>query len=119
MFGFGSLALFGQVGAFTAGASGVATFFLTFALVLVPTCLMGATLPLLVAHLVRRSQNVGQSVGVLYFVNTSGSALAAVATAVYLLGNFGQRVSVSLAATLNAIAALSIFGLWLWTRHRS
>jgi spermidine synthase len=75
-YGLASLALFHRVAAFTAGAPAVATGLLSFALVVIPTILMGATLPLLVAQLVRISGNVGQSVGILYFVNTLGSAVA-------------------------------------------
>jgi spermidine synthase len=68
-FGLGSLALFSFIGRLTLGASALETGVLAFLLVLLPTCLMGATLPLLVAHLVRRYGNVGRSLGVLYFVN--------------------------------------------------
>ena len=112
VFGISSLAIFRYVGALTAGASGAVTFFITFGLVLLPTCLMGATLPLLVAFLVRSSGNVGRSVGALYFVNTIGSALAALATAVFLLGYFGQTASIGIAAGLNGIASAGIFALW-------
>ena len=38
--------------------------------------LMGSTLPFLVAYVVGESRNVGRSVGLLYFVNTLGSAVA-------------------------------------------
>src|SRR5690349_17751913 len=75
-YGIASLPLFHWVAGFTAGAPPVQTGLLAFALVLIPTILMGATLPLLVAHLVKLSGNVGTSVGILYFVNTLGSAAA-------------------------------------------
>lgn len=110
-----SLAVFRGVGELTAGVSGLTVFALTFALLVVPTALMGATLPLLVAHAVRISGNVGKSVGALYFVNTSGSALAAFATAAWLLGHFGQQGTVWTAATLN----LLIGGVILWRDARS
>src|ERR1700681_4932538 len=45
-------------------------------LVIVPTLLMGATLPLLVSHLVHRSGHVGSAVGILYYVNTLGAGAA-------------------------------------------
>ncbi|MBC7018265.1 spermidine synthase, partial [Salmonella enterica subsp. enterica serovar Enteritidis] len=52
LFGAVSLSVFHAVGEATLGMSAVATFVVTFLLVLVPTLLMGSTLPLLVAHLV-------------------------------------------------------------------
>jgi len=107
-FGLCSLPLFHAVGERTAGAGSLETFLLSFALVLLPTVLMGSTLPLLVAHAVRANGNVGRSVGMLYFVNTMGSAAAAFATAVWLLGALGQAGTVRLAAALNAVAGASV-----------
>jgi len=70
LFGLSSLSLFEWVGKLTLHASAVITAGASFLLVLVPTILMGATLPLLVAHAVRHTGSVGRSVGMLYFVNT-------------------------------------------------
>ena len=75
-FGILSLRLFHHVAYYTAGASLVNTAILSLALLLVPTMLMGSTLPFLVAYVVDQSRNVGRSVGLLYFVNTLGSAIA-------------------------------------------
>src|SRR6266487_2686974 len=52
VYGAISLPLFRWVAGFTAGAPPLETGVLSFGLVLVPTILMGATLPLLAAHLV-------------------------------------------------------------------
>jgi predicted membrane-bound spermidine synthase len=107
-FGFLSLPLLHWVGSLTLGLSPLATFAMTFLLVLIPTTLMGSTLPLLVAHLVRASRNVGKAVGVLYFVNTLGSGLAALASVFLLLGALGQQRTVFLAAALNlSVSALA------------
>lgn len=116
VYGAVSLHLFRAVGSLTAGASAPATFGLTFALVLLPTSLMGATLPLLVAHAVQKSGNVGKSLGMLYFTNTLGSAFASIATAVLLLGKLGQAKSVYVAALANFTVAVAV--LWLDRRHR-
>jgi spermidine synthase len=107
LYGFLSLGLFRLVGSVTLGVPALVTFVIAFALVLLPTVLMGATLPLLVAHSVRRSGNVGRSVGVLYFVNTLGSAAAAGVAVFLLLGNLGQKGTVMLAGCLN----LTVSGL--------
>lgn len=106
LFGAVSLSVFHAVGDVTLGMSAIGTFFVTFLLVLFPTLLMGSTLPLLVAHLVRSSRNVGKSVGTLYFVNTLGSALASAAAVLFVLGRAGQAGSVRIAALLNVTVSL-------------
>ena len=111
VFGLFSLSIFHGVGALTGGRSPFVTFVACFALLLLPTALMGATLPLLVAHSVRQLHNVGRSVALLYFVNTLGSALASFATAVLLLGRLGQWRTIVVAACLNAIVGTSAL-LW-------
>jgi predicted membrane-bound spermidine synthase len=117
LFGVVSLALFRAVGSATLTLSPVATACVTFALVLVPTMLMGGTLPLLVAHEVRASGNVGRSVGMLYFVNTLGSALASLVAAIVLLGALGQSGTVRLAAGINITVAAIIYAYHVKTRR--
>jgi predicted membrane-bound spermidine synthase len=58
---------------------------------------------------VRRSGNVGRSVGVLYFVNTLGSALASAMAVFVLLGNLGQKRTVAVAACLNLLVSALAF----------
>ena len=116
-FGAISLPLFHWVANFTAGAPPLETGLISFALVLIPTVLMGATLPLLVAQLVKLSGNVGQSVGTLYFVNTLGSAVACFAAGMFLMRQLGMSGSVTVAVTLNILAALVV--LFLHFRWRS
>jgi spermidine synthase len=69
---------------------------------------MGCTLPLLTAWLVARRRNVGSSVAHLYFVNTAGSALAALAAAAFMMGALGESRSVFVAASLNLLVALFV-----------
>src|SRR5712672_3543921 len=64
---------------------------------------MGATLPLLVEHLVLHTNRVGPSVSTLYFANTFGSAIACYFCATFLLRDFGQSGCVGIAACLNAL----------------
>ncbi|MDE3108803.1 MAG: spermidine synthase [Acidobacteriota bacterium] len=103
IFGLISLRIFHWIARFTAGASLPETIALSIVLLGIPTVLMGATLPLLVEHLVQLSGDVGQSVAFLYFVNTLGSAVACALSASYLLREFGQSGSVSLAALLGTV----------------
>jgi spermidine synthase len=104
-FGIESLKLFRWVAQFTTGRSVAVTGLAAFALIIVPTMLMGATLPLLVEHSVRSSQNIGGSVGGLYFANTLGSGVACFVAADVLMRLLGQSGSVKLAASINALVA--------------
>jgi predicted membrane-bound spermidine synthase len=117
IFGVASLPLFHLVGNATLGLSPLATAIVTFLLVLFPTMLMGGTLPLLVADLVRRFRNVGRAVGILYFVNTLGSALASLAAALWLMKHLGQSGTVYVAAAMNAFASLSVVTHHVLTRR--
>lgn len=108
-YGLISLKLFDAVGDLTSVQShGLTTGALVFMLVFLPTLLMGATLPLLVAHQVRDTAHVGESVSRLYFVNTLGAALGAFIAAHWLLGSFGMSGTTRIAACLNATAALIV-----------
>ncbi len=118
-YGLVSLDLFQWAGAYTAGGSTLQTGFVTFLLVLVPTLFMGATLPLLVAHLVRGTGNVGRSVGLLYFVNTIGSAAACFVAAFWSMRALGISGTIGLAAAMNAIVGTSALVLGLWARRQA
>ena len=101
LFGLVSLDLFKRVGANALDLSAVGTGLTTFLLLLVPTLLMGMTLPLLVVHLVRQSGNVGRSTSLLYFVNTAGSGIASLMAVILLLPHLGEHGSVRVAALTN------------------
>lgn len=100
-FGSVSLWIFHRVGSLTSGHSTAVTGLVAFALLLVPTLLMGSTLPLLVEHVVRRTGNVGESVGSLYSVNTFGSGVACLAAAFFLMRVLGEAGTVWLACSFN------------------
>jgi spermidine synthase len=116
-FGLFSLAIFDEVGAFTIGLPLMATGVVTLALVIVPTLLMGATLPLLVSHLVRRTGNVGNAVGLLYYVNTLGAGAACLAATVLLFPFLGMQGAVLVAAAMNAAVALGALAAHWYDRR--
>ena len=62
-YGVISLKLFHWAADLTAGSEPLETGLVAFSLVLIPTALMGSTLPILVSYTVRFSHNVGCSVG--------------------------------------------------------
>jgi len=109
LFGLFSLHLFHWFAAFSSGASLPAVVFDTCILLLIPTTLMGATLPLLVEQLVRSSGSVASSVSRLYFVNTLGSAIACYLCAAFLLRSFSQSGAVSFAAMLNTLVGATAY----------
>ncbi|WP_062092514.1 spermine/spermidine synthase domain-containing protein [Caballeronia udeis] len=110
IFGTVSLDIFDKVGSLALGMPLPVTAFVTLALVAVPTLLMGATLPILVGHLVNRSGNVGSSVGQLYFVNTLGAGTACFVATALLFPFLGMQKSVFLAVALNSAVALGALG---------
>jgi spermidine synthase len=116
-FGFVSLAIFDRVGTLTAGWPLPAMAAVNLALVLVPTLLMGATLPILVAHLVRRSGNVGSAVGLLYYVNTLGAGAACLVCTLILFPFLGMQGAVYVAVGMNAAVALGALAAQ-WRDHR-
>src|ERR1700723_935841 len=109
VFGLISLRLFHWFAAFSSGASLPAVIFYTSILLLVPTTLMGATLPILVEQLVRSSGSVASSVSRLYFVNTLGSAIACYFCATFLLRMFSQSGAISFAAILNTLVGATAY----------
>jgi predicted membrane-bound spermidine synthase len=106
VFGIFSLAIFHRVGTLTLELPPLQIALVTFGLLLLPTMLMGGTLPLLVAHFSRLSKNVGDSVARLYYVNTLGSAAASALAVTFLLGKLGQAHTLQVAAALNFVAGL-------------
>jgi predicted membrane-bound spermidine synthase len=116
VYGFLSLGLFAAVAEWTARADHLATGVAAFLLVVFPTALMGATLPLLVAHFTARWGNVGRSVGSLYCVNALGAALGALLTVRLLFGALGLSGTVFLTALLNVALAAAV--VWLARRER-
>lgn len=101
MFGAASPWLIRDVNAATVHYSVAAISLVNFALLLIPTTLMGATLPILVTHVTRTFRNLGVSVGVLYFSNTLGAALGAFLTGFLLLYYCGLTETIWIAACLN------------------
>jgi spermidine synthase len=82
---------------------------LGFALLLVPTTLMGGTLPVLSQALVRQERGLGQKVGALYATNTFGAVVGVVLTGYLVLPALGTRWTVAIAAAMNlGVGALAL-----------
>ena len=87
----------------------------SFAILMIPTGLMGATLPLLARYAVRRESEIGRRVGVLYSVNTVGAVVGAAATGFVILPMLGLRNTVYIGAATNAL----VFGAAALLARRS
>lgn len=84
----------------------------TFFLLLLPTFLMGLTLPLLTRFFNQFIGNIGQSIGTLYFYNTLGAAIGALATGFILFNHLTLSQTIQLAAVGNMMIAGLIFILY-------
>ena len=112
-FGLVSLAIFERAGDLALGLSLPLTGAVTLTLVIVPTLLMGATLPVLVGHLARRSGSIGSSVGLLYYVNTLGAGAACLACTVLFFPFLGLQGAIYVAVGMNvAVAAGALAMHW-------
>jgi spermidine synthase len=82
---------------------GMIRFVLAFVLVMAPTVLMGATLPVLTRFLVSRKAKVGINLSTLYATNTFGAVSGVLLTGFFLIGRFGIHIPVYLAVTGNLL----------------
>jgi spermidine synthase len=92
-----------------AGGLASALFYLlvSFAILLVPTALMGATLPLLVRHAVRSDEEIGPRTSALYAINTLGAVVGTLLAGFFLLPSLGLRGTLWVAIGANAL----VFGV--------
>jgi predicted membrane-bound spermidine synthase len=82
-----------------------------FSLLLIPTAMMGATLPILVAYVMQSYKSVGVSVGLLYFANTLGASFGAAATGLLSFYFFGLTATTYAAAAMNILVSAAV---WFW-----
>jgi len=73
----------------------------SFFLLIIPTTLMGATLPVLSKFVVENKYSLGINVGRLYALNTFGAACGCYLAGFILIGNLGIRVTVLIASALS------------------
>lgn len=117
-FGYFSLEIFNAVGQLTWSVGTLATLVVSFGLVVIPTTLMGATLPLLVSLRVALTGNVGQSVGIFYFVNTLGAAIACFLAVGILFVYVGLSGAVAFSVCFNVLLAVTAFTAhFLWSKR--
>src|SRR5262249_54544334 len=86
-------------------------FVFASAVLVIPTALMGATLPVLSSYYARDLKRIGLRVGQLYAVNTFGAVIGAAATGFALIPTLGMSATTATAAAINlalGVVALAI-----------
>jgi spermidine synthase len=81
------------------------TFLLAFLVLLIPTSLMGATLPIL-SHYLISDENVTRRSGTLYAINTTGAVFGVLISAFIIIPAIGLQATVHIGALINAIVGL-------------
>lgn len=84
-----------------------ARFAAAFAVLLVPTTLMGATLPIVMRSALVTRARLGRRIGLLYAVNTTGAIVGALTAGFYLIAEVGIARSFQLAALVNIAIGLT------------
>jgi spermidine synthase len=81
-------------------------FFGAALVLFVPTFLMGGTLPILVATVMRNSEELGLRLSQLYWINTLGAASGTLLSGFALLPAVGLRLTIAFAVLLNLAAGM-------------
>ena len=76
-------------------------FVLTFGVLLIPSTLMGGTLPVLTRFFVQRLEQLGVNVGILYALNTFGAVIGCVATGFFLIERMGIQQALFVGIAIN------------------
>lgn len=86
-------------------------FLIILPILLVPTFLMGGTLPIVSRFFVRGQRSVGRDIGLLYGVNTAGAVVGTFAVGFIMLAALGMRHSIQVAAALNLLVGIIAIAL--------
>src|SRR5262245_39414838 len=97
------------------GGNGLLRFFTSFLVLIVPTFLMGGTLPVLARFFTEAVKEVQRKVGVLYALNTLGAAFGTLSAALFFVPTLGNSRSTLLIAVTNV--AIGVFVILMDARH--
>ncbi|MFC1851123.1 fused MFS/spermidine synthase, partial [candidate division CSSED10-310 bacterium] len=88
---------------------------LIFLLLLLPTFLMGGTLPLLSRYWIKKREQVHYGVGFLYGINTFGAVLGAFLSGYFLIASIGLAMTINIAAFINLLVMMISLSIGLGT----
>ena len=108
LFGFASVPFLDFIGEHTAGSSYVLSLWYMTLFLIVPTVLMGMTLPLLTKIFNRFVGEFLSTVSYLYFLNTVGAACGALFASYLFISFFGLHAAVYCAAAIDVVMAALI-----------
>ena len=83
-------------------------FILTFGILLIPSTLMGGTLPVLTRFFVKRLEQLGTNIGILYALNTFGAVIGTVAAGFFLIQALGIKWTLGVGIAINFGVALIV-----------
>ncbi len=86
-------------------------FMLAFTLLLIPTTLMGGTIPVVSKLLIRKLASSGSRLSLIYALNNLGAALGGLLTGFIFISEFGTKGTLWLAISLNLINFLILWAL--------
>jgi len=81
-------------------------FVLSFFVLLIPTTLMGATMPIFSRFYVEQNESFGHGVGRVYSVNTLGAFVGTVLSGFFMIAYLGVSYTIAIAFTGNIFAAI-------------
>ena len=121
IFGYNSDKIIRNLSSFGADLSGSAygpwplavDFTLNLSLLIWPTVLMGASLPI-ITHYYRNTMKPGTTAGLFYGVNILGATLGSLICGVFFLGNFGISTTLEGISIWNALFSVIMFFLFVY-----
>lgn len=87
------------------------TLVLSVAFLIIPTTLMGGTLPVLAKFFVTKKEILGEKVGILYSINTAGAVLGVFLAGFFLIATLGVNESIYFAGVVNVLIGFVVFML--------
>ncbi|MBI4796346.1 MAG: fused MFS/spermidine synthase [Deltaproteobacteria bacterium] len=85
---------------------------LSFLVLLIPTTMMGGTLPILTSWLVKEGILFGRSFSLLYSINTLGAVTGVAIGGFVTLGSLGETATLGLGAAINSLVAILAYGIF-------
>lgn len=89
-------------------------FALSFGILLVPTTLMGATLPVLATGLSKKGESASATVGLLYAINSAGAVFGALGSSFILMPSLGVSTTLKVVALVDLVIAYIAFRADWW-----
>lgn len=84
-------------------------FVLAFLFLIIPTTLMGGTLPVIIKYVVKEIKEAGGQISNLYSINNFGAVVGAFITGFMLIKMFGLTTTLYIGAALNILNAFIVF----------